>query len=218
MLETLQNIDTELFLALNSLRCELIDHFVLAFSGRWIWVLMYAVIAWMLMRRYGWRRGLIFVLLTGLAVGCADFICASVIRPYVQRLRPANLENAISGMVSIVDGYRGGRYGFPSCHAANTICLATLSALLMRKRSYTIFIFVWAVLQCYSRIYLGVHYPGDLLVGAAAGALVAFVAYQATAGIYARIHPDEPLIVPEREVSIYPLLVVALAILILLMF
>lgn len=159
MIETLQNIDTQLFLALNSIRWEAIDELVLCFSGRWIWVPMYAVIASMLIRRYGWRAGAWLIVATAIAVGCSDFVCASVIRPLVQRLRPANLDNPLSAMVNIVDGYRGGKYGFPSCHAANTFALALITSLFIKHRAYTIFIFSWAVLQCYSRIYLGVHYP-----------------------------------------------------------
>lgn len=177
MIETLQNIDTQVFLALNSLRFASLDKFILSFSGQWIWVPMYIAIAWMMVVRYGWRKGIILIAVVGAAVGCSDFFCASVIRPAVERLRPANPDNPVSEFVYIVNGYRGGRYGFPSCHAANTFCLALISSLLMRRRAYTLFIFAWAVLQCYSRIYLGVHYPGDLLVGAAVGTAFAMLVY-----------------------------------------
>ncbi len=208
MIETLQNIDTQVFLALNSLRCEPLDGFILRFSGQWIWVAMYVVLAWMMVRRFGWRRGLIFIAAVGLAVGCADFVCASVIRPFAQRLRPANLDSPISDAVQIVAGYRGGKYGFPSCHAANTLCLALLSSLLIKERAYTIFIFSWAILQCYSRIYLGVHYPGDLLVGALVGLLLALIAYA--------IIRRTCSITPERHAPLWPLLSVFSAILLIL--
>lgn len=95
-------------------------------------------------------------------------------------LRPSNPENPLSEMVHIVGGYRGGSYGFPSCHAANSFALASFLILLFANRKLSLFIFVWAVLNSYSRVYLGVHYPGDLLVGAiigtAAGLAMAFAA------------------------------------------
>lgn len=98
----------------------------------------------------------------------------------VCRLRPSNPENPLSEMVHIVGGYRGGSYGFPSCHAANSFALASFLILLFANRKLSLFIFAWAVLNSYSRVYLGVHYPGDLLVGAiigtAAGLAMAFAA------------------------------------------
>lgn len=101
-------------------------------------------------------------------------------RPSVCRLRPSNPENPLSEMVHIVGGYRGGSYGFPSCHAANSFALASFLTLLFANRKLSLFIFAWAVLNSYSRVYLGVHYPGDLLVGAiigtAAGLAMAFAA------------------------------------------
>lgn len=104
----------------------------------------------------------------------------TLIRPEVCRLRPSNPENPLSEMVHIVGGYRGGSYGFPSCHAANSFALASFLTLLFANRKLSLFIFAWAVLNSYSRVYLGVHYPGDLLVGAiigtAAGLAMAFAA------------------------------------------
>lgn len=93
---------------------------------------------------------------------------------------PSNPENPLSEMVHIVGGYRGGSYGFSSCHAANSFALASFLILLFANRKLSLFIFAWAVLNSYSRVYLGVHYPGDLLVGAiigtAAGLAMAFAA------------------------------------------
>lgn len=107
-------------------------------------------------------------------------VCATLIRPEVCRLRPSNPANPLSEMVHIVGGYRGGSYGFPSCHAANSFALASFLILLFANRKLSLFIFAWAVLNSYSRVYLGVHYPGDLLVGAiigtAAGLAMAFAA------------------------------------------
>lgn len=170
-------IDQWLLLAINGLNNEYVDPFMKAFSGRFIWVFLYVAIAGVMLWKYGWRRALIFVAAVGIAVGLSDYTCASLIRPYVQRLRPSNLENEISAMVHIVDGYRSGSYGFPSCHACNTFALAVFTSLLVRERAFTVFIMLWAVLQCYSRVYLGVHYPGDIAVGALIGSAFSYGIY-----------------------------------------
>ena len=104
-----------------------------------------------------------------LTITFADQVCAGLIRPVVERLRPANPENPISDLVHVVNNYRGGRYGFPSCHASNSFGLAFFLVFLFRKQWLSLFILLWATLNCYTRIYLGVHYPGDLIVGAVIG-------------------------------------------------
>ena len=177
MLDFLIDLDTQVFLFLNDLHMPLFDYFMKAFTGKLIWAPMYAVILFILYRRYGWKVATVFVVGTILTVGLADYICASHIRPYVERLRPSNLLNPISSEVHIVDGYRGGSYGFPSCHAANSFALATFLSLLFSARRFTIFILAWAFLNSYSRLYLGVHYPGDLIIGGLIGSLIAVGVY-----------------------------------------
>lgn len=180
MIEFLQNLDTDTFLALHNVRAQFLDPYVRAFSGKGIWVALYLAIAYAVIRQCGWKRGLLMLAAIGVAVGCSDAICAHVIRPAVERLRPSNPDNPISAMVHLVNGYKGGgKYGFPSCHATNTFALAVASSLTLRRRWYGAFIFAWAVLQCWSRIYLGVHYPGDILVGAIVGTIMGVAAIYA---------------------------------------
>ncbi|MBQ8773028.1 MAG: phosphatase PAP2 family protein [Muribaculaceae bacterium] len=172
MIDFLIDIDTKVFLFLNDINMQLFYHFMMAFTGKAIWVPMYATILFILYRRFGWRVATCYVIGITIAITITDQVCASYIRPFVERLRPSNLANPISGEVHIVDGYRGGSYGFPSCHAANSFALATFLSLLFASRRFTIFILTWAVLNSYSRLYLGVHYPGDLIVGGIVGAIV----------------------------------------------
>lgn len=112
------------------------------------------------------------------AVGCSDFLCASIIRPAVQQLRPTNPDNPVSTMLHIVNGYTGGRYGFPSCHAANAFAIAVLTALWFRKKWIAAVLIGWALLECYTRLYLGVHYPSDIVAGMAVGSLIAGIVFR----------------------------------------
>lgn len=188
MIDFLTSIDTDIFLMLNGLHCPFLDQFMRLFSERFIWIPMYAALLALIIRHFGLRRGLIILCCTALAITLADQLCATFIRPAVQRLRPANLENPISGLVHIVNGYRGGPYGFPSCHAANTFALAVFMCSLLRTRAFTIAMAAWVLITCYSRIYLGVHYPGDLITGAIIGSAIGYGCYM-LASMLATRHP-----------------------------
>lgn len=149
------------------------------FSGKWVWIPMYASILFLLLKNYRWRQTAVIVVCIAMAILLADQISGTLIRPVVERMRPANLANPISQFVHIVDGYRGGLYGFPSCHAANSFALAMFLAAFFANRQLSLAFFAWAAVNSYSRIYLGVHYPGDLIVGAAIGMSIGWF----TAGI-----------------------------------
>lgn len=177
ILENIAELDTWLLLQINGFNHEIADPFIKAFSGKGVWVPFYVSIAATLWWIYGWRRALIFILAIGAAVGLSDFTCNSIIRPMVQRLRPTHPDNVISPLVHIVNGYRSGNYGFPSCHATNAVALALFSSLLIRRRAYVVCISLWALAQCYSRLYLGVHYPGDLFAGAFIGTAYSALCY-----------------------------------------
>ena len=176
-LQLLNDLDSQLLLAINGLHNPYFDTFMYAYSGKWIWIPMYAALAYVLFRNLSWRVALACLVGVALTITFADQIGASVIRPWVERLRPANLENPLSEYVHIVNGYRGGSYGFPSCHAANTFGLTFYLMFLIRRRGFTLFMCAWALLTCYSRSYLGVHYPGDLLAGALLGLCGAALMY-----------------------------------------
>ena len=150
MLETLQQLDQQLLLTLNGLHSPYWDSFMWLFTGRFIWIPMYATILYILCKNFNVYVTLLTAVAIALTITYADQLCATWIRPAVERLRPSNLNNPLSEFVHIVNGKRGGSYGFPSC---------------------------WAVLNCYTRIYLGVHYPGDLLAGMFVGLSGALIFY-----------------------------------------
>lgn len=177
MLETLNHLDQQLLLALNALHAPFWDSFMWYVSAKWTWVPMYATILYILLRNGNWRVALLTVAAIALTIAYADQVCATWIRPAVERMRPSNLNNPISPYVHILNGKRSGAYGFPSCHAANSFALAFLVMFLFRRRALTLFLLFWAALNSYSRIYLGVHYPGDLLAGAVVGLSGAAIVY-----------------------------------------
>ncbi|MCR4764621.1 MAG: phosphatase PAP2 family protein [Bacteroidaceae bacterium] len=168
-MDVIISADTDLLMWLNGAHNAFFDTFMMLFTGKWIWVPMYLALAYVLFRNMVPKQALMCLLAVALVIVVADQLSSSVIRHAVGRLRPANLDNPISNMVHIVDGYRGGRYGFPSSHAANSFGLAFFLLYLLRRCKLPAFIMVWAIVNCYSRIYLGVHYPGDILCGALVG-------------------------------------------------
>lgn len=176
-LQSVIDLDTSIFLFFNGMHNTYFDYFMSTYSGKWIWIPMYAAIFYVMLRNFSWKVTLCCVVAVALVVVFTDQVSASLIRPHVERMRPSNLNNPLSELVHIVNNHRGGRYGFPSCHAANTFGLAFFLFFLFRRCWLTLFMMGWALLTCYSRVYLGVHYPGDLLVGTLIGAAGAYLMY-----------------------------------------
>ncbi len=177
LIQSLAETDQTAFLFLNGFHNTFWDYFMSLFTGKFIWIPMYATILYVLIRNYNWKTVLICLAAIALTITFADQICASVIRPAVERYRPSNPENPIADLVYIVNGRRGGGYGFPSCHASNSFGLAFFVMLLFRKQWLSLFLCSWAIVNCYTRIYLGLHYPGDLLAGMLVGGCGAGIMY-----------------------------------------
>lgn len=184
----LSDIDARLLLIVNGAHSPFFDSVMWCISGRWIWIPFYVVLAYLLFRRMSWKRASICLVTIGLIILSADQTCATLIRPEIGRLRPANLNNPLSSFVHVVNGYRGGRYGFPSCHAANTFALAVFMSLVIRHKWFTVMMFSWAFVVSYSRMYLGVHYFGDLFCGATIGSLFAVLFYYLQNYLFKRLN------------------------------
>ena len=185
LLSMLKAMDTMVFLTVNSHHNAYFDSVMWLVSGKLIWVPMYVSLFFVLLKNYSYKVVFAILLAIGVVILFTDSFTAQVIRPWVCRLRPSNLDNPMSSMVHIVDGYRGGAYGFPSNHASNTWGLAFFITFLFRRYKLTVFFFLWALLVCYSRMYLGVHYFGDLLIGgllALAGASTVFYVFRKVSG------------------------------------
>lgn len=162
-------IDEKVFLFVNGMHCGTMDYVMFAVSDKTTWIPFYMLLAATVVRHGKWKQGVLCIAATLIAVGMADYTCASILRPMAERLRPSNPETPLSATVHIVNGYRGGRYGFPSCHAANSFALAVCLSLYLRNRAAAVLLTCWATLVSCSRIYLGVHYPGDVVCGMIVG-------------------------------------------------
>ena len=174
-LDSLVRIDSDLLLAINGVHSRFFDFFMPVCTDKLVWIPLYLSLLYVLFRNMSFKTAMFCLVCIALAAGLADVISSKALRFAVMRLRPSNLENELHELVHIVDGYRGGRYGFPSSHAANTFSLAVFMVCLYRCRVISFFMVFWALLNCYTRLYLGVHYPGDILAGAVLGTLLALV-------------------------------------------
>ncbi|MCM1078456.1 MAG: phosphatase PAP2 family protein [Bacteroidales bacterium] len=162
-------MDEAILLWVNSHHFSYMDEYMWMLTYRFTWIPMYFAVAYAVVHTLGWRRGLMYIFAVALTILLTDQVCSHVIRPWAERLRPSNIANPLSSMIHIVHGYRGAPYGMPSCHAANTMALLTIILLQFRGRVVAVTMTVWMLSQVYSRMYLGVHYPTDLLVGAVVG-------------------------------------------------
>ena len=175
MIEYLVALDIEAFKILNGAFNPFLDHFMWLVSGKFAWILMCIALLYVVFRN-NWKNGVVSLLFIALTITLCDQISSTFIKHTVERLRPTHTE-ALMPLVHTVNGYVGGLYGFVSSHAANSFGVAMFLALMFKQRLFSLLIFLWAVVLSYSRIYLGVHFPGDILGGAIVGLLVGYLVY-----------------------------------------
>jgi len=177
VLEFLKHIDTDFFLFLNGIHSEPLDVIMFQITNKVNWIPLYLFLIFIAVKDLK-RESIWLILGVILLILLTDLIVSGVMKPYFERLRPSR-DPALEGLVHIVNEYRGGMYSFASGHAATSFCLATFMWLALSKvRSWIWILFLWAAVFSYSRIYLGVHYPGDILAGAAIGSLIAIAGYR----------------------------------------
>jgi undecaprenyl-diphosphatase len=178
-MDKLGALDEELFLFLNGLHAPWLDQPVFLISKTILWIPLYALLLYVIYKEYGNESWIILIGLA-LTITLSDQITTSLMKPFFARLRPSH-NPELEGVIHFVNDYRGSRFGFASSHAANTFGTATFLYLLLHSRIRGIFVlFFWAALVSYTRIYLGVHYPGDLIAGAVVGALCSLVMFRLT--------------------------------------
>jgi undecaprenyl-diphosphatase len=188
MLEQLLHIDTEILLAINGWHAPWADQLMWIISAKTTWIPLYLLLIGLLVWRYRqpastpikWLQKVpacvMMIVVIGLAVGAADFIASGILKDLVARPRPTRVPE-LEGVLHLVNDYRSGQYGFVSSHAANTMAVALLFSLIWRNKIATFGLMLWVAANCYSRMYLGVHYPTDILGGLIVGSLVAVVGF-----------------------------------------
>lgn len=188
MLEQVLHIDTEILLAINGWHAPWADQLMWIISAKATWIPLYLLLIGLLVWRYRkpamtnvkWLQKVpacvVMIVAIGLAVGAADFIASGILKDLVARPRPTRVPE-LEGVLHLVNGYKSGQYGFVSSHAANTMAVALLFSLIWRNKIANCGLMLWVAANCYSRMYLGVHYPTDILGGLIVGSLVAVVGY-----------------------------------------
>lgn len=176
--EFLIQFDKELLLMVNGSESLFVDGLALTLTSAVTWIPLYISLFYVVLRNNESMRQIFLILgCAALCVVLAGTIDDSIVKPYVARPRPTH-DVQIGMLVDIVDGYRGGPYGFFSAHAANTFSIAVFFSLLIRNNALSAMLVLWSLINCWTRMYLGVHYPGDILCGLLWGGMVgAFVYY-----------------------------------------
>ena len=142
-----------------------------------VWIPFLLVVAYVVFREHDFPRMLFLIGGTLLCVLLCDQVASTICKPLIARWRPTH-NPYLQDAVDIVNGYRGGPYGFFSSHAANTFAVASFLAPVFRRRAITLSLFGWALLSCWTRVYLGVHYVGDLVTGLLFGLFIGTIAHR----------------------------------------
>ena len=174
MIEWLDSLDRALLLYLNGLNNEFLDDLMFRLTDQLYWFPFFAIVLFVMFKKYRWQ-GIYLVLGIALTITFADQFTSRFMKPFFARFRPSH-QPELEGLIHIVNGYKGGLYGFASSHAANSFGVSLFMYMMTRDRISWIWVmFVWAAIFSYTRIYLGVHYPGDILVGALVGMLMGYL-------------------------------------------
>ncbi|MFN6945350.1 MAG: phosphatase PAP2 family protein [Cytophagaceae bacterium] len=171
MLEFIKELDLAILLWVNSLHTPLWDSVMIFFTERFTWLPLYFVLVVLIIRREKLNSWLIFIFITLLII-FSDQLASGIMKPLVGRLRPCH-DEAVQDLLYLAAGC-GGKYGFFSSHAANSFAALVFLSCYFRSR-WCLILLIWAVGVSLSRVYLGVHYPLDIIMGAVSGVLIGYV-------------------------------------------
>lgn len=171
------NWDTQFTLLLNGSDSTLVDGMAWYATRTITWLFMALVLLYIIFRNNKVQTSVLIIVCLALSVLLADQVASGLFKPLVQRFRPTHDPN-LSHLIDTVNGYRGGRYGFFSSHASNTFAVATFITLLFRNKWVSITGYSFALINCWTRVYLGVHFVGDLLAGMVWGLISGWLCFR----------------------------------------
>ena len=175
-MSSLNEIDHQLTLAINGSDSLFWDNVMYTVTDTFSWTLVIIVLLAIIFKNNTWKEALMVYVAMILLIVVADRICSGIVKPLVARWRPTQ-DPQLMYLVDVVRGYRGGRFGFFSGHACNTMCMAMFLSWLFRSTKVTLTLFFWSLSTPFTRLYLGVHYLGDVCVGFIVGAILGFGFY-----------------------------------------
>lgn len=185
----IQDMDMQVLSLFNGSDNIMLDQMVQILTSGLTWIPLYVMLFFVVMRNNETMGQIALVL--GSAIFCvlfADGLVDGIIKQLAERWRPSN-DPTFKYMVQVVDDIRLKGYSFCSAHAANTMSLAVFFSLLIRSKMLTITLVIWSLINCWTRLYLGVHYPSDILCGMIIGIIVGILVYLLYYKIYLRISP-----------------------------
>ena len=190
-LNWLQNVDRAALLAVNGSNSLFLDSVVHVLTTATTWIPLYLSLFYIVVKNHNTvQRIAIIVGCAGLCILFAGAMDDLIVKPTVARWRPTH-DPVIGTLVDVVDGYRGGKYGFFSAHACNTFSIAIFFCWLVRSKVLSFTLVLWSFVNCWTRLYLGVHFPGDILVGLTWGFTVGTSVYFFYLRVLRKMHVEE---------------------------
>ncbi|MDR0699719.1 MAG: phosphatase PAP2 family protein [Tannerella sp.] len=179
MLEKILDYERDIFICLNSHHTLFENQFMWLFSGKIVWVpvVVTFIVALFCKNPTYWKESLVFLAAVAMVITLCDQFSSGICKPLFVRFRPTHHPEFMDN-VQTVFGYRGGSYGFISSHATNAFGFATLTSLIFRYRFYSIMLYLWATVNSYSRIYLGVHFISDIIPGIIMGIFFGWLVFK----------------------------------------
>ena len=185
-LQRLIDIDKQVMLSLNGSNSLYMDGVMKIYTSTVVWIPVALLLLFVVMKNNSPRGTILSVLAVALTIVATDQVSSHLIKPLVARLRPCN-DPTIMHLIDTFNNYRSAGYSFTSSHACNSFGIFAIVSLIVRNRTLSLSLLLWACINSYSRIYLGVHFPGDILCGAIIGSVIGVVIYLIYAFVRKRV-------------------------------